>query len=136
MNYSLRRRLLAGITATTVAGFAIAAVTIFIVLRASLQHEADLLLASKAQGLATLMKQHGEAIEIEFAEHPMQEFARKVEPDYFQVWDEDGTVLARSRRLKDADLKKLRGSLANPGFAFVTLPDRRPGRLEIGRAHV
>jgi len=129
MNKSLRSRLLLGIGATTLIGFAVAAGLIFVVLRASLLREFDALLASKVRALVTLIKQRGEELEIEFADHPMQEFARKVRPEYYEVWDEDGTAVARSRRLGSVHLRRGLGSLAAPGFQFTDLPDGRPGRL-------
>lgn len=129
MNWSLRSRLLLGIAATTVLGFAVAATVIFVVLRASLLREFDELLASKARALATLIKQQGDKLEVKFTEHPMQEFARKVRPEYFQVWDVDGTIIARSRRLGTDDLPRISGSLTAPGFQFTELPDGRRGRL-------
>ena len=129
MHRSLRSRLLIGIGTTTIAGSLVAAVLIFLVLRGSLLREFDALLAAKARALATLIKQNGAELEIEFADHPMQEFARKIRPEYYEVWDETGTVVARSRRLGSVDLARPAGSLAAPGFQFTGLPDGRPGRL-------
>ncbi len=128
MNHSLRTQLLVGIAATTVTGFAIAAVVIFFIIRAGLRNECDALLAAKARALATLVEQDGDVFEVEFAEFEMQEFVRQVVPEYYQLWDEDGTVLARSKRLGNSNLDQQFGSLATPGFRFTTLPDGRPGR--------
>jgi len=128
MNRSLRSRLMIGLAATIVAGFAVAAVMVFVLMRASLMNEFDALLGSKARALATLIEQTGNEIDIEFIEHPMQEFARKIRPEYYQLWDETGRVLAKSRRLGDDNLQQAAGSLAAPGHQFATLPDGRPGR--------
>lgn len=129
MNPSLRSRLLLGIAATTIVGFAAASLVIFVVIRASLEREFDALLAGKARALSALVQQQGDTLDIAFADYPMPEFTRKVRPEYFQVWDEDGTVLARSRRLGSNDLPHLAGASAVPGYQFDELPDGRSGRL-------
>ncbi len=129
MNRSLRSQLLLGIAATTVIVFLIVAITTFALLRRSLLHEYDALLGGKARALATLIEQNEDGVEIDFHDHPMHEFARKVRPEYYQVWTEDGRVLARSRRLTENDLDCPPGSLYAPRFRFVTLPDGRPGRI-------
>ncbi len=129
MNYSLRRRLLVGIAATTLIGLTATAAVNYLAIRRTLIREFDELLAAKARALVTLVEQQGNEIVVDFADRPMQEFARKIRPEYFEIWDEDGTVLARSRRLESGDLKRTNGSLAAPRFDFTTLPDGRPGRL-------
>lgn len=129
MNRSLKSRLLTAIVMTTVVGFALASVLIYTQTRRGLYHEFDALLAGKGRALATLIKQEGDSVDIEFADHPMQEFARKIAPEYYQVWDEAGLVLARSRRLGNQNLPRGAGSLAAPSFINVELPDGRAGRL-------
>ncbi len=129
MKRSLRTQLLWGITATTVLVFSSAAVTTFVLIRGSLRTEFDGLLGAKARALATLFEQTDEGLEIEFQDHRLQEFARKVRPEYYQVWDDAGTVLARSRWLGGTDLVRIAGSLHAPQYQAATLPDGRPGRL-------
>ncbi|MCA9121894.1 MAG: sensor histidine kinase N-terminal domain-containing protein [Planctomycetaceae bacterium] len=129
MKWSLRSRLLLGIGTTVVAGFAAAVVAIFLAMRASLVREFDLHLAAQTHALATLIKQEGDRIEIPFVDRPLPEFARKVRPEYYQVWADDGNVLARSRRLERGNLTRTNGSLAAPGFRYDDLPDGRRGRL-------
>ena len=129
MNYSLRRRLLLGIVATMLIGSMTTAAVSYLAIRRTLMREFDELLASKARGLVTLVEQQGSEIVVNFAQRPMQEFARKIRPEYFELWGEDGTVLARSRRLGSVDLTQVKGSLAAPRFESARLPDGRPGRL-------
>jgi len=129
MNHSLRRRLLAGIAATTMLGLSVTAVVIYIAIRGTLFRQFDDLLAAKARALATLVEQRGVVVVVSFADRPMQEFARKIRPEFYQLWDESETVLARSRRLDGKDLKPTLGSLVAPRFQSTTLPDGRPGRL-------
>ena len=129
MNSSIRSRLLIGIATTTVCGFVVAAIVIFVVLRGSLYREFDVMLAGKVHALATLVRQQDSDVEISFASHPMQEFARKVRPEYYELFDEAGNVLAKSRRLGADTLPTANGSLAAPGYFFGELPDGRRGRF-------
>ena len=61
----------------------------------------------------------------------MPEFAPGKDPDYFQLWLDDGTVLARSPSLGARDLPRASRDPrrpAAPRFADLALPDGRPGR--------
>jgi len=129
MNRSLRSALLGGITCTTALVFTGVALVLYWLIQQSLWTEFDSLLAAKARALAALVKQDGERIRITFEEHPLQEFARQSRPEYYQVWSDDGGVLARSRRLGARDLERPSGSLVRPGFRSAILPDGRSGRL-------
>ncbi len=102
---------------------------IFVLLRAGQLNKFDALLAAKSRALATLVEQDGNVFEIEFSEYAMPEFTRQTTPEYYQLWNEDGKVLARSRRLGPHNLRKKFGSLASPEYSFTTLPDGRPGRI-------
>ncbi len=126
---SLRGRLLVGIAATTLAGWVVTAAALYVSMCGTLYRQFDNLLAAKARALATLVEQRGDAIVESFQQRPMQEFARKVRPEFYQLWDEKGDVLAKSRRLADANLEALPGSLAAPQFRSTRLPDGRLGRL-------
>ncbi len=128
-NRSLRSDLLRGVTCTTLLVFGGAALLLYGLIRQSLWAEFDALLAAKARALAALVVQDGERIDVPFQEYPLQEFARQTRPEYYQVWDQDGAVLARSRRLDISDLKRVPGSLVRPGFCSAALPDGRQGRL-------
>lgn len=128
MRGSLRLRLLIGIAVIATVVFTASALTTYGLLRRSLIAEFDALLGAKIRSLATLIEQTTSGVEIEFHEHPMQEYARKVRPEYYQVWTQDEQVLARSRRLGLADLQPLGGSLNAPVVRAVTLPDGRQGR--------
>ncbi|MEZ6061587.1 MAG: ATP-binding protein [Planctomycetaceae bacterium] len=128
MNTSLRTRLLLAILGTIIVVLSATQYGLYAMIRRQLYSEFDQLLGSRARALAALIEQAGDEIEIEFHEHAMQEFARGVRPEYYQVWHEDGTVLARSRQLNGHDLIILQGDLVVPAIREVTLPDGRPGR--------
>lgn len=128
MNTTLRTRLLLGIFATIIITLSATQYGMYVLMRQQLFTEFDEALAAKARALAVLVEQEQDEITIEFQQHPMQEFARNVRPEYYQVWHDDGSVLARSRRLQDNDLLKLKGDRVVPQIKAVTLPDGRSGR--------
>jgi len=57
----------------------------------------------------------------------MPAFRREEHPDYFQLWETDGSVLYRSPAL-EGDLPKDAGTLTSPKFWNVILPDGLKGR--------
>lgn len=128
MNTTLRTRLLLGIFATIIITLSATHYGMYFLMQRQLLTEFDESLAAKARALAVLVEQEQDQIVIEFQRHPMQEFARNVRPEYYQVWHNDGSVLARSRRLQDDDLLKLKGDRVVPQIEAVTLPDGRSGR--------
>lgn len=129
MNRSLRRRLLLGIGLATTIVFAVGMGAVYQQTRNRSLREFDETLASKARALAVLTEQTAKGIEIDFAEQPLHEFARKIRPEYYQVRDESGQTLARSRRLDSSDLPIGIGSLNAPEARALTLPDGRSGRM-------
>jgi signal transduction histidine kinase len=125
---SILGRLLISITMVVVLAMAILGTGAYLVIRRQLQREFDLALATRLRSMAVLVSQTEDGIEIPFSRIRMQEFARTVQPEYYQVWSDDRQVLARSRHLVSADLPELHGSLAAPLYAAIVLPDGRLGR--------
>jgi two-component system, OmpR family, heavy metal sensor histidine kinase CusS len=128
MNRSLRVRLLLGIAATTAIIFVVTAVTLYTLMRRGLLAEFDDMLATKARALAVMVEQQDDRILVAFEKYRMQEFARTVRPEYFQIRQDSGEVVSRSRRLGTNDLPGLHGSLNAPTYQDMLLPDGRPGR--------
>ncbi len=91
--------------------------------------ELDHALLAKARALATLTGQEAGEVEIDFADEHMPEFSAPVEPEYFELWLADGTVLERSESLGSRDLPRFPRLAKEPRFRDVRLPDGRPGRL-------
>lgn len=135
MNTTLRTRLLLGISATIVVTLSATQYGMYVLMRRQSFTEFDEALAAKARALAVLIEQHGDEIGIHFQQHPMQEFARNVRPEYYQVWHADGHVLARSRQLHEDDLVRLEGDRVVPQIRTVRLPDGRQGRAAGIRFH-
>lgn len=90
--------------------------------------EYDRALTAKARALATLTKQFGTEVEFDFADEFMPEFEAPWNPEYFQLWYENGSVLERSRSLKSGNLP--RSGRTEPGqwISNLALPDGREGR--------
>lgn len=128
MTTTLRTRLLLGISATIIVILSATHYGMYVLMKRQLSREFDEALAAKARALAVLVEQDGDEISIEFQRHPMQEFARGVRPEYYQLWKSDDSVLARSRQLEDDDLLRLEGDRVVPQVRAVVLPDGRSGR--------
>ena len=129
MNRSLRTRLLIGIAVATTCVFAVAMGTLYLQTKQSLLADFDETLAAKSRAMIVLIEETERGVKIEFAEHPMHEFARKIRPEYYQVRDESGETLVRSRRLGTSDLPIGSGMLNAPDVRVLKLPDGRDGRM-------
>ncbi|MCA9026204.1 MAG: sensor histidine kinase N-terminal domain-containing protein [Planctomycetaceae bacterium] len=129
MNQSLRSRLIIAITATSIVVLSVTTWLLDSQIHSSLYAELDEHLEAKARALALMVEQDGEFLDIEFTEHQLQEYSREDRPEYFQIWANDGTVLARSLSLGDVDLPMILGSTKNPGVASLNLPDGQNGRI-------
>ena len=66
--------------------------------------------------------------EFEFSEAALPEFQPSPNAEYYQVWDEDGKIVARSPSLEGRNLKRIRALLNKPRILNIVLPDGRPGR--------
>ena len=106
-----------------------ATVILYLVIQNWLRNEFDGTLEGKARALMTLTEQEASGVELEFADEYMPEFKRDKEPEYFQLWIDDRTVLERSHSLGTLDLPLLRPRVPEPRFTDLKLPDGRNGRL-------
>ena len=105
-------RLLLGWTLLLAAGLGIA----YLTTRAALQRQFDERLRAQAMALSTLTEQDSGRIELEFTDQFMREFDTNVSTAFFQIWRGDGTVLERSKSLREASLPRRYGSLHAPEF--------------------
>jgi len=127
---SLKSRLLL----LTVAGMALVLAVFALAMDAavgrSLTSGFDAELAATARTLAAEVDQEGSTIKVTFDEAQMDlaAFKRPKRPEYYQLWSEEGTVVARSPSLGPADLPRGAASPDAPGFDPVVLPDGRRGR--------
>ncbi|MAD04067.1 MAG: two-component sensor histidine kinase [Pseudoalteromonas sp.] len=86
---------------------------------------------SKAGMLMTLVHEDEEGLTFNFSSDFMPEFDGQVEPEYFQMWTDDG-VFTRSQSLNLFALKSLKFEKLKLGEAKIMtteLPDGRDGRI-------
>lgn len=86
---------------------------------------------SKAGMLMTLVHEDEEGLTFNFSSDFMPEFDGQVEPEYFQMWTDDG-VFTRSQSLNLFALKNLKFEKLKLGEAKIMtteLPDGRDGRI-------
>ncbi len=126
---SIRNRLTLLIIAGMTLLMIIAGVTIDYLLRAQLRAEFDRNLLSKTMSLVTLSEQEDGEVEFDFIDGFMPEYSAEERPEYFQLWLTDGTLIARSESLDEADLPRSDLPLDSHRFSDLTLPDGRAGRL-------
>ncbi len=72
-------------------------------------------------------------VRFEFAEIPLTEYQPAPKPEYYQVWDEKGVVLARSPSLGGGDLPRAEAPPAGVRLEDIVLPDTRRGRMATAR---
>jgi len=125
---SIRRSLITGL----IGGFGLlltaGGTALYFSVRAVLVHDFDVALKAKAEAIASLTKQEGEKVELEFAEELMPEFQGGEHPSYFEVWRSDGSSLERSPSLGGADLMRRAGSSDGMQFWDLRLPNGKPVR--------
>jgi signal transduction histidine kinase len=125
---SIRRRL----TLTILTGFGalliFSSATIFFVTRATLLHDFDAGLQAKALTLMSLTEQGRDGIQVELPTTVFQGLNREVAPQFYELWQTNGTVCARSASLKDTDLPQQFGASSNAVYWNLELPGGLHGR--------
>src|SRR5215813_8071434 len=99
----------------------------YLVMRSGLVREFDRAHVTDINSLANMTEQNEAGLKFDSTGEYMPAFRREERPDYFQLWETDGTVLYRSPAL-EGDLPQRAGTLAVPKFWDVTLPDGEKGR--------
>ncbi len=125
---SLRTRLLMGIVGGMVLLLIVFSVIIYMVIRRALIDQFDASLAATARILAASVEQDDEKIELELDFEKMPEFQRTQRPAYYQLWSQDGTVVARSPSLGTEDISRLDALLDEPVFRALQMKTGQPGR--------
>ncbi|MGB7159669.1 MAG: ATP-binding protein [Tepidisphaeraceae bacterium] len=125
---SLRSRLLLRTTLSLTAVFVVAAVALYMLMRASLVAEFDQSLRAHAQALISVTEQEDGHVSVELEEETLPPTPIAEELYSFQAWDRDGTTVAKSSSLGERELPRPATSGAEPSFASLTLPDGRRGR--------
>ncbi len=126
--HSLQARLVT-LTAVLLAGtLSLAAVAIYLLMRASLLAEFDGALLVEARSLASHVEQSGEQMSLESDIDRLFDYARPDHPHYFEIWQPDGNVQAKSVSLKDQDLQRPAHTAGDPQYQTTTLPNGLSGR--------
>jgi signal transduction histidine kinase len=117
MMRSLRTRLLAGMIAGIMLLLVLFSLIIYTAIRSALVKQFDTSLASIAQILAASVELDGNEIELEFEVQQMPEFHNAEHPTYYQLWADDGTILARSPLLETSNL--VRPAVSSDTLVFL-----------------
>src|SRR3981081_271339 len=95
----------------------------YLAVRAGLISQFDLASKTDIQALANMTEQSEAGFKFDSSGEFMPKFQREEHPDYFQLWEPNGSTLYRSPSLdEDRDLPRPFGSLTYPNFRNVKLP--------------
>jgi signal transduction histidine kinase len=108
---SLRARLLAGTIIGIMLLLAVFSLIVYAVIHSALIKQFDASLASVAQMLAASIEVDGKKIEADFEVQQMPEFHDAEHPTYYQLWQADDVVAARSPLLGTNDLTHPKGAV-------------------------
>lgn len=126
---SIQRHLTVTIGALCCVLWCAGSVAVYLAVRAGLVGQFDLALKSDIQALANMTEQNEAGLKFDSSGQFMPKFQREDKPDYFQLWETNGSTLYRSPSLnEDASLAQRTGTLATPRFWNVILPDGQSGR--------
>jgi signal transduction histidine kinase len=126
---SIQRRLILTLGAICCLGWCVGSIAVYLAMRAGLISEFDSALKTDIQALANMTEQTEAGFKFDSTGEFMPKFQREEHPDYFQLWQDDGSTLYRSPSLPEArDLAQQFGSLESPQYWNVTLPDGSNGR--------
>jgi two-component system sensor histidine kinase QseC len=104
---------------------------VYLIVRTGLIHQFDLALKADLAALANMTEQTEKGLNFDSAGELMPAFDRADRPDYFELWEQDGSVLQRSPAFaldEEHNLPRQAGPLDSPKLWNVTLPDGLPGR--------
>jgi len=93
-----------------------------------LRREFDQTLLAKSDTLITLTTQSAGVVEFDFADEIMPEYERAIKPEYFELWNTDGSLIERSHSVGNNKLPRTNVSLNKVGFTNFHLPNGREVR--------
>ena len=131
---SLRARLFVYLIGGAAVVFLVAGFVLRTIIADALQREFDRALLAKARGLVVLTEQEAGQIEFEFDSEHMPEFGVGAEPEYFELWLADGSLVQRSTSFEQSDQTRAASLVksVHPSpmqtLRDVRLPDGRRGR--------
>lgn len=125
---SIRRFLMSRVLLSMCVVLVIGQIALYVFVSKRLVAQFDETLTAKARAFAGLIEQEPNGVMVELRNEFFQEYTRRHDPEYFQVWHEDGAIIARSSSLGEDSLPPQTGTLERPRIWNMTLPDGRPGR--------
>jgi len=126
---SIQKRLIITLGAICCLLWCAGSIAAYLATRAGLISEFDSALKTDIQALANMTEQSEAGLKFDATGEFMPKFQREENPDYFQLWQDDGSTLYRSPSLsEDRDLPQQFGRLQSPRYWNVKLPDGSNGR--------
>jgi len=125
---SLRSRLVVGIIGGIILLLTVFSIVIYAVIRRVLVNQFDASLTATSWILAASVEYDVNEIELELDPQMMPEFQSPGQSAYYQFWQHDGTMAAKSPSLGTDDLLQFQGSLDMPVFKTLQTRNGRPGR--------
>jgi signal transduction histidine kinase len=138
MTTSLRTRLILGIIAGMVLLLTVFSLTIYTLIQRALVNQFDTALLSTARALAASVEIDVNQIELEDVQQ-MPEFNDPKNETYYQIWEQAGTVVARSALLGTDNLDLLDASVNTAVFKTLTrrgIPERAVGLKFLPRSEI
>ena len=125
---SIRRQLTLGVLAALAFFLGGLGAATYWALRESIYDQFDDALRVKALFIVTSTQQRNNQIKVEFSDGFLREFDYDVAMDFFQVYNEAGVSITRWDSLWGPDLPLRAGTLEEPVYWDLDLPNGRPGR--------
>jgi two-component system sensor histidine kinase QseC len=125
---SLRTRLLTGTVGGMVLLLTVLSLIVYGTIRQALSAQFDAGLQSTAQLIAAVIEQDVDEVELGLEVQQMPEFRDVKHQAYFQLWQTDGIVKAKSPALHADDLWRLEDNVASPAFMDLQGGGGRPLR--------
>jgi len=127
MTTSLRSRLVIGIVGGMVLLLTVFSLTVYILIQRALINQFDSALLSTAQVLAASVEIDANNIDLEDVQQ-MPEFNDPKNQTYYQIWEQDGAIVARSPLLGTDDLPRLETSPGTPVLKALNTRNDPPQR--------
>ena len=106
----------------------LSSLSIYFFTRVALLKEFDAGLKTRAQIIMSASEQGEDGFQLETGDTYFSDFNAPSASQFFEIWQTDGKVCARSKSLKNADLPQHHGSLSKPAYWNLVLPDGSAGR--------
>jgi len=105
--------------------------TLYLVMRHALLRQFDQMLEAQVNGFISTSELENGALDFEFSKVPPRSFLTTRHADYFQVWDQHGVTLVKSKSLGSKSLPTPDLSVRHSPVTDLTLPNGERGRFII-----